>query len=136
MVHYANTDFLKAYLIAPTNFTKIPIENIQLITCLDPTKKRRVVLFEIDFRSFEDLNYSQYLLLSYDYRDNVQYEKVTVDEYREKSKSKSEIEDKVVERLRIQRAAVLIQKWFRRTQFKVHYLRCSESEKIKQPFIA
>ena len=136
MVYSANTDFIKAYLIAPTNFTKIPLDNIQFITCLDPMKKRRVVLCEIDFQSLEDLNESQYFILSYDYRDNVQYEKVTVDEYREKSRSKSEIEDQVVERLKVQRAAILIQKWFRRTQFKVHYMRCSDSEKIKQPFIA
>jgi hypothetical protein len=72
-------------------------------------KKRRVVFFEIDFTSFsEQLNESQYFVVSYDYRDNVQYEKVAVEDYREKSKSKSEVEDEVVERLKIQRAAVLI----------------------------
>jgi hypothetical protein len=72
-------------------------------------KKRRVVFFEIDFTSFSDqLNESQYFVVSYDYRDNVQYEKVAVEDYREKSKSKSEVEDEVVERLKIQRAAVLI----------------------------
>jgi|LauGreDrversion4_2_1035121.scaffolds.fasta_scaffold298053_1 hypothetical protein len=72
-------------------------------------KKRRVVFFEIDFTSLSDqLNESQYFVVSYDYRDNVQYEKVAVEDYREKSKSKSEVEDEVVERLKIQRAAVLI----------------------------
>ena len=72
-------------------------------------KKQRVVFFEIDFTSFsEQLNESQYFVVSYDYRDNVQYEKVAVEDYREKSKSKSEVEDEVVERLKIQRAAVLI----------------------------
>jgi hypothetical protein len=72
-------------------------------------KKRRVVFFEIDFTSFsEQLNESQYFVVSYDYRDNVQYDKVAVEDYREKSKSKSEVEDEVVERLKIQRAAVLI----------------------------
>ena len=65
-------------------------------------KKRRVVFFEIDFTSFSDqLNESQYFVVSYDYRDNVQYEKVAVEDYREKSKSKSEVEDEVVERLKI-----------------------------------
>ena len=72
-------------------------------------KKRRVVFFEIDFTSLSDrLNESQYFVVSNDYRDNVQYEKVAVEDYREKSKSKSEVEDEVVERLKIQRAAVLI----------------------------
>jgi hypothetical protein len=108
MVQNTGNDFIKAYLIAPTNFIKIPIENIQFITCLDPMKKRRLVLFEIDFSAFEDLNASQYFVLSYDYIDNVQYEKVSLDDYREKCKSKSEIEDQVIENLRVQRAAVLI----------------------------
>ena len=50
--------FTKAYLVAPTNFIKIPLEKIGLIKGLDPMKKSKVALFKHDFSSFEVVNES------------------------------------------------------------------------------